>query len=109
MVIDDGVGSSVRERVTALNCDSTQCNYTYYPAVGSRAEFGVSVEVAGCVTNSTVCLERPVCELGTKIIRKALLCTGVGMVCGCHAHLLFKSFVQYVPSRPYNIVPPIFH
>ena len=63
MVIDDGEGSSVRERVTALNCDSTQCNYTYYPAVGSRAEFGVSVEVAGCVTNSTVCLERPVCKL----------------------------------------------
>ena len=63
VVIDDGVGSTVRERVTALNCDSTQCNYTYYPAVGSRAEFGVSVEVAGCITNSTVCLERPVCEL----------------------------------------------
>ena len=67
MVIDDGVGSNVRERVTALNCDSTQCNYTYYPAVGSRAEFGVSVEVAGCVTNSTVCLERPVCKLAVKI------------------------------------------
>ena len=63
MVIDDGVGSTVRERVTATNCDSTQCNYTYYPAVGSRAEFGVSVEVAGCVTTRTVCLERPVCEL----------------------------------------------
>ena len=65
MVIDDGVGSTVRERVTATNCDSTQCNYTYYPAVGSRAEFGVSVEVAGCVTTiaSTVYLERPVCEL----------------------------------------------
>ena len=66
VVIDDGVGSNVRERVTALNCDSTQCNYTYYPAVGSRAEFGVSVEVAGCVTTSTVCLERPVCELREK-------------------------------------------
>ena len=63
MVIDDGVGSNVRERVTALNCDST---HTYYPAVGSRSEFGVSVEVAGCVTTSTVCLERPVCELRAK-------------------------------------------
>ena len=66
MVIDDGVGSTVRERVTALNCDSTQCNYTYYPAVDSRAEFGVSVEVAGCVITSTVCLERPVYELRAK-------------------------------------------
>ena len=63
VVIDDGEGSTGRERVTASNCDSTQCNYTYYPAVGSRAEFGVSVEVAGCVTTTTACLERPVCEL----------------------------------------------
>ena len=64
MVIDDDAGSTVRVRVeTAVNCDSTQCNYTYYPAVGSRAVFGVSVEVEGFVTIRTVCLEKPVCEL----------------------------------------------
>ena len=61
VVIDDDAGSTVRE--TAVNCDFNQCNYTYYPAVGSRAVFGVSVEVAGCVTIRTVCLEKPVCEL----------------------------------------------
>ena len=97
MVIDDGVGSTVRERVTAPNCDSTQCNYTYYPAVGSRAEFGVSVEVAGCVTNSTVCLERPVCELGAK--REWY--TVVMHICCSRA--LFKM------CHSYNIVPPTFH
>ena len=64
MVIDDDAGSTVRVRVeTAVNCDFTQCNYTYYPAIGSRAVFGVSVEIAGCVTIRTVCLEKPVCEL----------------------------------------------
>ena len=60
VVIEDGVGSIVRERVGA--CSSTQCSHTYYPAVGSRVEFGVSVETAGCVTRQTVCQERPVCE-----------------------------------------------
>ena len=47
VVIEDGVGSIVRERVGAVNCSSTQCSHTYYPAVGSRAEFGVSVLVQG--------------------------------------------------------------
>ena len=61
VVIEDG-RSIVRERVGAVNCSSTQCSHTYYPAVGSRAEFGVSVETAGCVTRQTVCQERPVCE-----------------------------------------------
>ena len=59
MNIDDGVGSTVRERVT---CSSTPCSYTYHPAEGSRIEFGVSVEVSGCVIRETVCSERPVCE-----------------------------------------------
>ena len=59
-----GGGSTVRVRVeTAVKCDLTQCNYTYYPAVGSRAVFSVSVEIEGCVTIRTVCLEKPVCEL----------------------------------------------
>ena len=62
VVIDDGVGSRARERVGAVNCSSTQCSHTYYPAAGSRGEFGVSVETAGCVTRQRVCLERQVCE-----------------------------------------------
>ena len=62
MLIDDGVGATVRERVSALNCNSTECSHTHYPAEGSRAEFGVTVEAAGCVTRQTVCQERPVCE-----------------------------------------------
>ena len=62
VVIEDRVGYIVRERVGAVNCSSTQCSHTYYPAVGSRAEFGVSVETAGCVTRQTVCQERQVCE-----------------------------------------------
>ena len=62
MVIDDGVGSTLRERVTSPNCTSTQCSYTYYPAVSSRAECGVSVEATGCVTRQTVCTEKPVCK-----------------------------------------------
>ena len=59
VIIDDGAGSSVRERVT---CSSTPCSYTYHPAEGSRREFGVSVETSGCVTREIVCTERPVCE-----------------------------------------------
>ena len=55
MLIDDGVGATVRERVSALNCSSTECSHTHYPAEGSRAEFGVTVEAAGCVTRQTVC------------------------------------------------------
>ena len=61
VVIEDGVGSIVRERVRAVNCCSTQCSHTYYPAVGSRAEFGVSVETAGCT--KAVCIETLVCKL----------------------------------------------
>ena len=67
--------------MTATNCDSTQCNYTYYPAVGSRSEFGVSVEVAGCVTTSTVCLERPVCELRAKKMKLIQHCSKKGYFC----------------------------
>ena len=107
MVIDDGVGSSVRERVTALNCDSTQCNYTYYPAVGSRAEFGVSVEVAGCVTDSTVCLERPVCELAAKILGR-LFSEQVWEWYAVVMHICCSSALLKM-CHPYNIVPPIFH
>ena len=59
MLIDDGVGPTVRERVSSLSCNSTHCSHTYYP---SRAEFGVTVEAAGCVTRQTVCQESPVCE-----------------------------------------------
>ena len=62
VVIEDGVGSIVRERVGAVNCSSTQCSHTYYPAVGSRAEFGVSVEAAGCVSTKAVCIEIPLCK-----------------------------------------------
>ena len=60
VVIDDGVGSIVRERVTSPDCTSTQCSYTYYPAEGNV--FSVSVEATGCVTRQTVCIKRPVCE-----------------------------------------------
>ena len=59
VLIDDGVGPAVRERVSSPNCNSTHCSHTYYP---SRAEFGVTVEAAGCVTRQTVCQESPVCE-----------------------------------------------
>ena len=69
MVIEDGRGSSVREKVETLHCSSTQCSHTYYPAVGSRAEFGVSVETVGCVTRQTVCQERPVCKWFSYIIK----------------------------------------
>ena len=55
VLIDDGVGATVRERVSALKCSSTECSHTHYPAEGSRAEFGVTVEAAGCVTRQTVC------------------------------------------------------
>ena len=57
------MGSTVKERVTHTNCDSTQCNYTYYPPQDSRVVSAVSVEVAGCVTVRTQCLEKAVCEL----------------------------------------------
>ena len=70
MLIDDGVGATVRERVSALNCSSTECSHTHYPAESSRAEFGVTVEAAGCVTRQTVCIEAPVCK-------GALKCMGV--------------------------------
>ena len=63
MLIDDGVGPTVRERVSSLSCNSTHCSHTYYPGEGSRAEFGVTVEAAGCVTRQTVCSETPVCKL----------------------------------------------
>ena len=59
VLIDDGVGPTVRERVS---CNSTHCSHTYYPGEGSRAEFGVTVEAAGCVTRQAVCQESPVCE-----------------------------------------------
>ena len=62
VVIDDGMGSIVRKKVTSPDCNSTQCSYTYYPAESSREGFGVSVEAAGCVTRQTVCIERPVCK-----------------------------------------------
>ena len=62
VLIDDGVGPTVRESVSSPNCNSTHCSHTYYPGEGSRAEFGVTVEAAGCVTRQTVCQESPVCE-----------------------------------------------
>ena len=62
VLIDDGVGATVRKRVSALNCSPTECSHTHYPAEGSRAEFGVTVEAAGCVTRQTVCIEAPVCK-----------------------------------------------
>ena len=61
-MIEDGEGTSVREKVGALHCSSSQCSHTYYPPVGSRAEFGVSVEAAACVTTRMTCTETPVCE-----------------------------------------------
>ena len=67
VVIDDGVGSIVRERVTSPDCTSTQCSYTYYPAESSSKVFGVSVEASGCVTRQTVCIERPVCECNSNM------------------------------------------
>ena len=60
VLIDDGVGPTVRERVSSPNCNSTHCSHTYYPGEGSR---GVTVEAAGCVTRQTVCQETPVCKL----------------------------------------------
>ena len=62
VLIDDGVGPTVRESVSSPSCNSTHCSHTYYPGEGSRAEFGVTVEAAGCVTRQTVCQESPVCE-----------------------------------------------
>ena len=72
MLIDDGVGATVRERVSALNCSSTECSHTHYPAEGTRAEFGVTVEAAGCVTRQRVCQERPVCEELTQSLTLSL-------------------------------------
>ena len=63
VLIDDGVGPTVK---TALefNCNShRRCSHTYYPGEGSRAEFGVTVETDWCVTRQTVCREAPVCKL----------------------------------------------
>ena len=65
MVIEDGKGSTDRERVEAGDCSTTVCSYTYYHLPGSRGELGVSVETGGCVTRQTVCQERPVCEQTT--------------------------------------------
>ena len=62
MIIDDGMGSIVRETVTSPDCTSTQCTYTYYPAESSREGFGVSVEASGCVTRKITCRERPLCK-----------------------------------------------
>ena len=67
MVIEDGKGSTDRERVKAGDCSSTVCSHTYYPQPGSRGEFRVSVETGGCVTRQTVCQERPVCEQTTSL------------------------------------------
>ena len=67
MVIEDGKGSTDRERVKAGDCSSTVCSHTYYPQPGSIGEFGVSVETGGCVTRQTVCQERPVCEQTTSL------------------------------------------
>ena len=40
MLIDDGVGATVRERVSALNSSSTECSHTHYLAEGSRTGCG---------------------------------------------------------------------
>ena len=72
VIIDDGAGSSVRERVT---CSSTPCSYTYHPAESSRREFGVSVETSGCVTREIVCTERPVCESAVVLVRVYAQCS----------------------------------
>ena len=42
MLIDDGVGATVRERVSALNCSSTECSHTHYSAEDSRTGCGVT-------------------------------------------------------------------
>ncbi|CAI8056510.1 hypothetical protein GBAR_LOCUS30798 [Geodia barretti] len=107
VVIDDGVGSRVRERVGAVNCSSTQCSHTYYPAAGSRGEFGVSVETAGCVTRQTVCLERPVyCSLGDlcpSLVEENRVCGSVSGGGVCYSGDSVGSVAVYFCDDGYSL------
>ncbi|CAI8023823.1 hypothetical protein GBAR_LOCUS13904 [Geodia barretti] len=107
VVIEDGVGSRVRERVGAVNCSSTRCSHTYYPAAGSRGEFGVSVETAGCVTRQTVCLERPVyCslrDLSPSLVEENRVCGSVSGGGVCYSGDSVGSVAVYFCDDGYSL------
>ncbi|CAI8017723.1 hypothetical protein GBAR_LOCUS10717 [Geodia barretti] len=107
VVIEDGVGSRVRERVGAVNCSSIRCSHTYYPAASSRGEFGVSVETAGCVTRQTVCLERPVyCslrDLSPSLVEENRVCGSVSGGGVCYSGDSVGSVAVYFCDDGYSL------